>query len=102
MADDSGLEGKGKRKRHSGLLTDELQAMRERSMSVQVSCQLAEGDVSELIFSCQLNAFCGASAGVCFWAWQLCSFSRQAGTLRHCTTSLRSIRQHPCLGQQGP
>jgi hypothetical protein len=39
MADDSGLDGKGKRKRHSGLLTDELQAMRERSMSVQVSCQ---------------------------------------------------------------
>lgn len=36
MADDSGLEGSGKRKRHSGLLTDELQAMRERSMSVQV------------------------------------------------------------------
>lgn len=36
MADDGGLEGSGKRKRHSGLLTDELQAMRERSMSVQV------------------------------------------------------------------
>jgi hypothetical protein len=36
MADDSGLEGSGKRKRHSGLLTEELQAMRERSMSVQV------------------------------------------------------------------
>ena len=37
MADDSGLEGSGgKRKRHSGLNADELQAMRERSMSVQV------------------------------------------------------------------
>lgn len=36
MADDSGLEGGGKRKRHSGLNVDELQAMRERSMSVQV------------------------------------------------------------------
>lgn len=33
MADDSGT---AKRKRHSGIQADELQAMRERSMSVQV------------------------------------------------------------------
>lgn len=43
MADDSGPEAKGKRKRHSALLTDELQAMRERSMSVQVGREKACG-----------------------------------------------------------
>lgn len=36
MADDKGVEGTGKRKRASGLLTAELQAMRDRSMTVQV------------------------------------------------------------------
>lgn len=44
MADDNSVEAIGKRKRHSGLLSADLQAMRERSMTVQVRSSLfAEG-----------------------------------------------------------